>query len=54
MATKQQVLNYIQNKMNDCSKGSHRYLFLGVTWIEVNEDRLTPTALQTRFPELFP
>ena len=54
MATKAAILNYLDNKMANAGMTSARRLTLGMAWIMINKDQITPADAQARFPELFP
>lgn len=52
MATKQGILNFLENRLNGTAKGSIKYYTIGALWILVNKDIITVADIESRFPEL--
>jgi hypothetical protein len=52
MATKQGILNFLQNKMDSVPKGHIRYYTIGALYILVSKDVITVADIEARFPEL--
>lgn len=52
MATKQGILNFLQNKKNSTAKGSIKYYTIGGLRILVNKDAVSVAEIEAEFPEL--
>lgn len=50
--TKQQTLNFLQNKKNKTPKGSIKYYTIGALAILVSKDIITIADIVAEFPEL--
>lgn len=50
--TKNQIINFLENKKNVTPKGSLKYYSIGALSILVQKDIITPTDVAAEFPEL--
>ncbi len=52
MATKAQILAFLNDKMTMTPQGSIKYYTIGALYILVAKDIITPADVAARFPEL--